>query len=792
MSVAGATAPERHLARVARGGVANLVGAGFGALAGFVLVVVVTRGLSPSGAGVFFSLTALFAMVVALASLGTEAGLARFLMRLEAEGRADQVRPLLRHGLVVVLAAGALAGLLVCVGLLLSGGPSDGGAGLAWLTALALPAAVLADFCLAATRGFGRMRPTVLVDRLLRSGSQAGLAWLVLATGGGLLALTAGWLAVYPLTAAVAGLALARVTRSRTIRDPVAASGAVRGEFWRFTWPRGLTKLMQLVIQKADIVLVAVLLTPAHAALYVAATRFVALGQLATQALQQVLQPRFTAILVKEDRATLHEVYRVATAWNLVLTWPVYLVIGAAPWAYLAIFGDGYADGEAAVTVAIMAAAMLLAVASGPVDTLLLMAGRSRTSLANATAALVVDLGLCLLLVPTVGIAGAAIAWALAVLMRCSLAYVQVRRELGVTPAGRRLTLAAGATVATFAVPLLAVSAAGVRSPTVWIGLVVLLSGVYLLVLWSARRALRLDVLAHALLPRAGVRAWTGRLRRRLPGPVVAGLRRVALAWGWLTAPWRMTPGFVIVGAQRAGTTTLFRLFAEHPQTVRPTLSKGTGYFDDHYARGPRWYRAHFPLRAPARGSAVAFECSGYTMFHPHAPGRMARDLPGVKVVAVLRDPVERAYSAHAHELARGFESLPFEEACERERSRTRAEASRLEREASYISFEHRHHSYLARGEYAAQVRRLREAFGPDRVYVVEADAFFADPVTEFARLQEWLGLTVWRPASVEAWNARSRLPLSPTQAARLRAHFAPHDRALATLLGHDPIWSSR
>jgi hypothetical protein len=291
------------------------------------------------------------------------------------------------------------------------------------------------------------------------------------------------------------------------------------------------------------------------------------------------------------------------------------------------------------------------------------------------------------------------------------------------------------------------------------------------------------------------IRTVSRKARDVLPEPAVSAIRTTALGWGMLTARWRMTPSFIIVGAQRAGTTTLFRLLSDHPAVVRPTLSKGTGYFDDHYGRGLRWYRAHFPLRPrSARGKArpVTFECSGYYLFHPHAPYRMARDLPGVRVVAVVRDPVERAYSAHQHELARGFETLGFEAAVEVERIRTAAEAARLERDESYVSFDHRHHAYLGRGEYDVQLTRFRDALGPDRVHVVEADAFFADPVPEFTRLQQWLGLPLWVPDEVPRWNARPRVPMDPRLRARLQDHFAPHDAALAGILGHQPVWRGR
>lgn len=286
-------------------------------------------------------------------------------------------------------------------------------------------------------------------------------------------------------------------------------------------------------------------------------------------------------------------------------------------------------------------------------------------------------------------------------------------------------------------------------------------------------------------------RTVSTKARDVLPDPAMSAVRTAALGWGAMTASWRMLPHFVVAGAQRSGTTTLFRMLSEHPGVIRPTLSKGTGYFDDGYRHGQRWYHAHFPLRHPHQHPApVTFECSGYYMFHPHAPYRIAAELPEARVVVMLRDPVERAYSAYQHEFARGFEPLrDFEVAVELEKARTAEATRRLEEDETYVSFAHRHYSYLARGEYDVQLARLYDALGRDRVFVMQADRFFAMPAIELSRLQRWLGLQVWLPDVVPRTNAQPRTPLRPAVRARLRAYFEPHDAALADLIGEPPIW---
>lgn len=291
-------------------------------------------------------------------------------------------------------------------------------------------------------------------------------------------------------------------------------------------------------------------------------------------------------------------------------------------------------------------------------------------------------------------------------------------------------------------------------------------------------------------------RRFSRRIADALPRPATTAARTLATAWGRATARWRMAPDFIIVGAQRSGTTTLFRMLSEHPQIVRPTLDKGTAFFDLNYHRGWSWYLGHFPLRRFRLRSRdakrlVTFESSGYYMFHPLAPTRIAADLPEVKIVAMLRDPVDRAHSAHRHEQRRGFESEDFETALELEPGRTRGEVERILADPSYASFSLQHHAYLGRGRYAEQIDRLIDALGRDQIYVIDADLFFEDPAREFGQLCRWLGLEEQLGVDTRAWNAAPRAPLDPDLRERLSAQFEPHDRRLEETLGRRPSWRS-
>lgn len=281
---------------------------------------------------------------------------------------------------------------------------------------------------------------------------------------------------------------------------------------------------------------------------------------------------------------------------------------------------------------------------------------------------------------------------------------------------------------------------------------------------------------------------WAG---NHVPAPALDAARGSVELWGTATAPLRMLPSFIIIGAQRSGTTTLYRLLSEHPAILRPTASKGIGYFDLNYERGRRWYQGHFPLARGARPGhpTVTFESSGYYSYHPHAVDRLAADLPDVKLLMMLRDPVDRAYSAHRHEFNRGFETEPFERAIELEPARLAGEVERMLSDPGYQSYAHRHHSYLGRSRYVEQVRRIQQAIGKERLHLVDADRFFAAPHEEFAAIQRWLGLPLWQPEKVAAWNAQPREPLDPALRADLLDYFAPYDRALEEAAGLMPSW---
>ncbi|MGH9027014.1 MAG: sulfotransferase family protein [Acidimicrobiia bacterium] len=283
-------------------------------------------------------------------------------------------------------------------------------------------------------------------------------------------------------------------------------------------------------------------------------------------------------------------------------------------------------------------------------------------------------------------------------------------------------------------------------------------------------------------------------MRVRLRRPFVRVGSAIASAERRFTAARRPLPDFLILGAQRAGTSSLYRNLSEHPQVI-PAQRKEVHFFDYQYDRGPDWYRARFPLdaqrNAVARGvggPAVTGEASPSYLFHPLVPPRVAGLLPDAKLVAILRDPVDRAISAYHHLVARGHERRSMEEAFAADESRVvppPADPAWDRRASELLRF-----AYLGRGRYAEQLERWHDSFAD--VLVIETSALTAGPGDGFDRVVAHLGMEPWRPESFTELHRGSYSATEEPVRHRLAEYFAPHNERLFALLGTEFDWTQR
>jgi hypothetical protein len=289
------------------------------------------------------------------------------------------------------------------------------------------------------------------------------------------------------------------------------------------------------------------------------------------------------------------------------------------------------------------------------------------------------------------------------------------------------------------------------------------------------------------------------------PGVVRRPVKRLFRGFGVATSDYRPLPDYLLIGTHRGGTTSLHRYLQQHPCVGRnfPRLQnvKGVRYFDQNYFRGIHWYRSHFPTVAYRSylgrlhgGPVLAGDASAYYLFHPAAAERAARDVPKAKIIVLLRDPIERAYSHWKRERRDGTEPLEsFEDAIAAEPGRLAGEVERILGDDRYYSYAHENFSYISQGLYLDSLRRWLERFPREQVHVEVSERFLQDPQAAYDRVMRFLGLRPLRLSDGRRLNVtgeRSGPGLRPETRRELTVRIAPHNRRLEEYLGINLGWN--
>jgi hypothetical protein len=265
------------------------------------------------------------------------------------------------------------------------------------------------------------------------------------------------------------------------------------------------------------------------------------------------------------------------------------------------------------------------------------------------------------------------------------------------------------------------------------------------------------------------------------------------------TSPIRMMPDFIIIGAMRGGTTSLYSYMTDHPN-IGPAYRKEIHFFDVQYRKGAAWYQAQFPsivqkyyTERVQKQRFITGESSPYYLFYPHAAKRIAKALPHVKLIVLLRNPVTRAYSHYYHEVAGGHEKLTFEEAIAREEERIGQERGKIACDEAYVSFSHRHFSYLARGIYVEQLKMWMNYFPREQFLILKSEDFYADPASGLKQTLEFMGLSTMGMKESKDEYEQLNITKPPKMEAALRkrlsAYFEPHNAQLYEYLGVNYGW---
>jgi O-antigen/teichoic acid export membrane protein len=474
----------------------NLAAGVVGSAVGLVIAALVSRHLGVDGAGTYFLVVAAFLIAANTVELGADTGLVRFVAAARAVGRTEEIPVLVRSAVrPVLVAVGLLVAATAAIALLVD--PVDGVS--PWLLTVASVVAgalAMTAVLLGVSRGFGDSVTYPMVQNLLLPLGRLGAVAVAVLAGWGVSGVLGAWLAPVPLALVVAAAVALRIAHRGATGRPSVLPSARRElgtRFWGFSAARGVTACVEILLEWIDVILVGALASPAEAGVYAVVTRCVRAGEVVQQAGRIVAGPRISGVLARGDTEAAGRIYGLVTAAMIWVAWPFFILLAVFADQVLRVFGPGFVVGAAPM--AVLAVAMALATAAGTVQTVLLMGGRSRWQLADKSGALVLNVSLDVLLIPAWGITGAAIAWAVTIVVDTAVVIWQVQGLMAVRPSRRPVRHAIAQPLVVVALPALAARFVFGSSSTTAIATTTILAVVYLGVGWVTRDALGLTKL---------------------------------------------------------------------------------------------------------------------------------------------------------------------------------------------------------------------------------------------------------------------------------------------------------
>jgi hypothetical protein len=279
-------------------------------------------------------------------------------------------------------------------------------------------------------------------------------------------------------------------------------------------------------------------------------------------------------------------------------------------------------------------------------------------------------------------------------------------------------------------------------------------------------------------------------LTDRVKGRLLGGAR----TFGSATSSLRAKPDYLIIGTKRGGSTSLARWVLEHPEVAslypERETRKGTYYFDVNYERGSDWYGSHFPLAATLRASSkIVGEAVPYYIYHPLAPTRARAYAPSAKIIALLRNPIDRAFGHWGERTRNGVEWLGFADALDAEAERIGGEEERIITEPGYVSFAHQHYSYVDQGRYERGLARWMQHWPAHKLLILRSEDMYEEPARIYRQVTDFLEIQPFSLDEFEAWNKRADSSLPANQRPRLVDALTPSIEATEQLLDRSMGW---
>ncbi|MDR6999845.1 sulfotransferase domain-containing protein [Neobacillus niacini] len=240
----------------------------------------------------------------------------------------------------------------------------------------------------------------------------------------------------------------------------------------------------------------------------------------------------------------------------------------------------------------------------------------------------------------------------------------------------------------------------------------------------------------------------------------------------------RRLPDFLIIGTQKGGTTSLYNYLIQHPQIMQ-AKKKEIHFFDLKYHKGMKWYKRQFPLKPTSLGGFKTGEATPKYIFDKDVPERVFKQMPAVKLIVLLRNPVDRAFSNYQMDLDSKLPLLLHQGS--NDQFMTFEEA--LEANIGQI--------YLKKGMYAEQLERWLKWFPTNQLLIIQSEKFFSNPAQTLTKVYRFLGVSNIRLTNYQPYRSGNYKKMKPETRKKLLAFYKPHNDKLNKLLNMNFNWNS-
>jgi len=263
-----------------------------------------------------------------------------------------------------------------------------------------------------------------------------------------------------------------------------------------------------------------------------------------------------------------------------------------------------------------------------------------------------------------------------------------------------------------------------------------------------------------------------------------------------IAGPFHVLPNFIIFGVSRSGTTSLYQYLVQH-QNIEPCAIKEPRFFDMYFDRGINWYRMNFPSQFQKfifnkinHKKFITGEASGAYLQNPHTPKRIYQFNPNMKLILLMRNPVDRAFSHYKRKVKNGSEKLSFEEVIDQEQSRIDGEMEKMENNSNYYSSIYHSLSYLTTGLYVKHLKNWLKYFPLKQILILENGELLRDPQMVYNRTIEFLGLPKWKLSNYRKFSKQDlKLDMNQKTREQLLDYCKPFNEDLYSLIGKRFDW---